>query len=140
MPKLRKTEVGAKKRYAGLVIKDGKEKIDITGLEFVRGDWTELAKKFQYELLDRLFHDKQILPFILEFVNKLEKGEFDSQLVYRKTARKNIDEYTKTTPPHIKAARKMLKVESNIIEYVMTEDLYRSLYPILKTRLIMSII
>ncbi len=122
MPKLRKTEVGAKKRYAGLVIKDGKEKIDITGLEFVRGDWTELAKKFQYELLDRLFHDKQILPFILEFVNKLEKGEFDSQLVYRKTARKNIDEYTKTTPPHIKAARKMLKVESNIIEYVMTED------------------
>lgn len=122
MPKLRKTEVGAKKRYAGLVIKDGKEKIDITGLEFVRGDWTELAKKFQYELLDRLFHDKQLFPFIAEFVKKLEKGEFDSQLVYRKTARKNIDEYTKTTPPHIKAARKMLKVESNIIEYVMTED------------------
>ncbi|MDD4877425.1 MAG: DNA polymerase II [Candidatus Nanoarchaeia archaeon] len=122
MPKLRKTEVGAKKRYAGLVIKEGKEKIDITGLEFVRGDWTELAKKFQYELLDRLFHDKQLLPFIADFVQKLEKGEFDSRLVYRKTARKNIDEYTKTTPPHIKAARKLPKVESNIIEYVMTED------------------
>ncbi|MDI6737613.1 MAG: DNA polymerase II [Nanoarchaeota archaeon] len=122
MPKLRKTETGAKKRYAGLVIKEGKEKIDITGLEFVRGDWTELAKKFQYELLDRLFHDKQLLPFIAEFVGRLQKGDFDDRLVYRKTARKNIDEYTKTTPPHIKAARKMLKIESNIIEYVMTED------------------
>lgn len=122
MPKLRKTDTGAKKRYAGLLMKDGKEKIDITGLEFVRGDWTELAKGFQYELLDRLFHDKPLLPFIAEFVKKLEKGEFDNKLVYRKTARKNIDEYTKTTPPHIKAARKLGKVESNIIEYVMTED------------------
>ncbi|MBU2637638.1 MAG: DNA polymerase II [Nanoarchaeota archaeon] len=122
MPRLRKTGVGAKKRYAGLLMKDGKETVDITGLEFVRGDWTELAKKFQYELLDRLFHDKPLFPFIAEFVKKMHKGEFDSRLVYRKTARKNIDEYTKTTPPHIKAARKMEKVESNIIEYIMTED------------------
>ncbi|HII14751.1 MAG TPA: DNA polymerase II [Nanoarchaeota archaeon] len=122
MPKLRKSETGAKKRYAGLYVKNGKEAISITGLEFVRGDWTELAKRFQYELLDRLFHNKEILPFISEFVKKLQGGEFDSLLVYRKTARKNLDEYTKTTPPHIKAARKMEKVENNRIEYIMTED------------------
>ena len=31
-------------------------------------------------------------------------------------------EYTKTTPPHVKAARKLDHLEGNIIEYLITED------------------
>ena len=31
-----------------------------------------------------------------------------------------MDEYTKTTPPHVKAARKMEHMESNLISYYMT--------------------
>jgi DNA polymerase-2 len=33
-----------------------------------------------------------------------------------------LDEYTKTTPPHVKAARKLDSIESNIIEYFITTD------------------
>jgi len=122
MPRIRGSEEGAKKRYAGLIVKDGKEKIDFTGLEFVRRDWTEVSKKFQLELLDLVFHEKEPEPYVKEFIKKLKKGEYDSLLVYRKALRKDVDEYTKTTPPHVKAARKLDKITSNIIDYVMTEN------------------
>ena len=46
----------------------------------------------------------------------------DSKLVYRKSIRKELEEYVKTTPPHVKAARKLDKLEGNLIEYYMTED------------------
>ncbi len=122
MPKLRKSDVGAKKRYAGLVIKDRKEEIQFTGLEFIRTDWTELAKKYQHELLDRIFHDKEIINFTKKFVENTKSGEYDNLLVYKKNIRKELGEYTKITPPHVKAARKLSVLDSSKIEYVMTED------------------
>lgn len=119
MPRLRSSEAGAKKRYAGL---NKKGKIEFTGLEFVRGDWTELAKKFQYELLYRIFHKKEINNFIKDFVNNTKSGKYNSLLVYKKSIRKNLEDYTKITPPHVKAARKLEKLDSNIIEYLITLD------------------
>ncbi|MBI5391953.1 DNA polymerase II [Candidatus Woesearchaeota archaeon] len=121
MPRLRKEEAGAKKRYAGLWKKDGKETIQFTGLEAVRGDWTELAKKFQKELYDRVFHDKEITEYIKKFIQELKKGKYDELLVYRKSIRKELKEYTATTPPHVKAARLLPKLEGNVIEYIITE-------------------
>ena len=126
MPKIRGSETGAKKRYAGLVLekKNSKfqEKIDFTGLEFVRRDWTEVSKDFQLGLLDRVFHKKEVAEFVKEFVENLKKGKYDDKLVYHKAIRKALNEYTKTTPPHVKAARKLKKLDSNIIDYVMTVD------------------
>ncbi len=122
MPRIRGSEKGAKKRYAGLLIIDGKEKIDFTGLEFVRRDWTALAKKFQMELLDKIFHKKEVAGFIKNFVEDLKKGKYDDLLVYRKAIRKELSAYIKTTPPHVKAARKLDKLSSNIIKYIMTEN------------------
>jgi len=122
MPKLRHTEAGAKKRYAGLVIKEGKEKLEFTGLETIRSDWTPLAKKFQEELLWLIFHNEPPEKFIMSFVNDLEKGKFDDLLIYRKSIRKELEEYTRITPAHVKAARKLKTLESNKIEYVLTED------------------
>lgn len=122
MPKGRGSEAGAKKRYAGLTVKDGKEKMEFTGLEFVRRDWTALSKKFQLEMLDLIFHEKEITSYVKKFVTDLKKGKYDDLLVYRKALRKNVDEYVKTTPPHVKAARKLEKITSNIIDYVMTSD------------------
>jgi DNA polymerase-2 len=122
MPKIRGTEKGAKKRYAGLLIKEGKEKIDFTGLEFVRRDWTDVSKKFQLELLDRVFHKREVVDYVKEFVLELKKGKYDELLVYRKAIRKDLIKYTKTTPPHVKAARKLDKISSSIIAYVMTTD------------------
>ena len=93
-----------------------------TGLETIRSDWTPLAKKFQEELLWLIFHNEPPEKFIMSFVNDLEKGKFDDLLIYRKSIRKELEEYTRITPAHVKAARKLKTLESNKIEYVLTED------------------
>jgi len=132
MPKQRGSEEGAKKRYAGLLLApssqnaDGStqysEKMDFTGLEFVRRDWTEVSKKFQLTLLDKIFHEQEVVGYVKKFVEDLKSGKYDDLLVYRKALRKNVEDYTKTTPPHVKAARKLDKITSNIIDYIMTSD------------------
>ena len=112
----------AKKRYAGLIVKGKKEELDIVGLEAIRGDWTDAAQEFQRELLLKVFNKEPTSDFIQKFISDLRTGKKDSQLVYRKSIRKPLDEYTKTTPPHVKAARLLPVLESNIIEYVLTEN------------------
>ena len=115
-------QTAAKKRYAGLKIKDGKEELEVVGLEAIRGDWTEAAQEFQREILIRTFHGEQIETFIRAYVKKVLSGQLDSLLVYRKSIRKELAEYTKTTPPHVKAARKLETLDSNVIQYYMTTD------------------
>jgi len=122
MPKLRGKEAGAKKRYAGLVLKEGKEELQVTGMEAIRGDWTALAKKYQTELLDRVFHNKDVVEFTKKFVKDINAGKYDELLVYKKSIRKDLKEYVKSTPPHVKAARKMTTLDSTKIEYVITEE------------------
>ena len=125
MPKVRGSEEGAKKRYAGLKLQDdGSTKMDFTGLEFVRRDWTGLAKEFQLKLLDLIFTDKEdeVDNYIRTFVEDVKTGKHDDLLIYRKALRKDVDSYTKTTPPHVKAARLLKKIEGNIIEYYITTE------------------
>jgi DNA polymerase II len=122
MPQTRNTETAAKKRYAGLIYKDNKEKLEVVGLESIRGDWTEAAKEFQLELLDKVFHDEPIEKYINSYIMKLQQGKLDEKLIYKKSIRKNLSEYTKTTPPHVKAARKLPSLDSNLIQYYITED------------------
>lgn len=121
MPKVRGSDAGAKKRYAGLLVKENNEEVmDFTGLEFVRRDWTEVSKKFQLEMLDLVFHNKGINEYIRTFVKNLKEGKYDDLLIYRKALRKDVEDYTKTTPPHVKAARQLDKITSNIIDYIIT--------------------
>lgn len=115
-------EKAAKKRYAGLLEVNGKEEIEITGLESIRGDWTEAAQEFQKELLNKVFHKEEITSFIKSYIKKIKEGKIDSKLVYRKSIRKGLEEYTKTTPPHVKAARQLDVLEGNIIEYYITTE------------------
>lgn len=122
MPSIRGGKGAAKKRYAGLLLKNKKEEIELTGLEGIRSDWTELAKKFQYELLDKAFHNKKVEDFIKNFIKNVNSGKYDDLLVYRKSIRKNLEDYVKIQPPHVKAARKLKKLTSTKIEYVLTED------------------
>ncbi|MGM5480442.1 MAG: DNA polymerase II [Nanobdellota archaeon] len=122
LPSVRgESNVGAKKRYAGLKLQDdGTTSLDFTGLEFVRRDWTELSKEFQMKLLDLIFAKKPVEPFIKKYVENLKEGKHDNLLVYRKALRKPIEEYTKTTPPHVKAAKKLDNITSNVISYIIT--------------------
>ncbi|MEA1992975.1 MAG: DNA polymerase II [Euryarchaeota archaeon] len=117
LPKQRNVERGAKKRYAGLI----GEELDIVGLEYVRRDWTELAREFQYNLLTKVFADEDYESYIKETVEKLKAGKLDSQLVYTKGVRKDLSAYTKTTPPHVKAARKLDTFNDRVIKYVVAK-------------------
>ncbi len=131
MPTIRGLDVGTKKRYAGLVEKDGKQHIVFKGLESVRTDWTELSKVFQKELYHRVFNGLPIKDYVKEMVFKTSDGQFDDLLIYRKRIRRKLDEYIKNVPPHIRAARqaddinfaegKTLKYQNKgWIEYLMT--------------------
>ncbi|MBN2881231.1 DNA polymerase II [Candidatus Woesearchaeota archaeon] len=122
MPKIRGSESGAKKRYAGLLVKGDKDELDITGLEFVRSDWTELARNFQYNLLTSIFNNKPHRKFIKDLISDLKSGKLDDELLYRKKLTKPPEEYTKTTPPHVKAARLLAKLDSNIVWYAVTTE------------------
>jgi DNA polymerase II len=116
----RGSEAGAKKRYAGLVVEDGSERLEFVGMEFVRSDWTRMAKEFQTELYTRIFNNEEADEWIRSFVARLKKGEFDDKLVYKKRLRKDVEEYTKNIPQHVKAAR-MLPESGGTVYYVITK-------------------
>ena len=104
LPPMRYTNEGARKRYAGLQ-DDGT--IEFKGLETVRSDWTELAKNFQQQLFRRFFNGEQLDGWIREYVEDLKNGKFDDQLLYKRRLKRSAGSYTKTSPPHVKAARKL---------------------------------
>ncbi len=105
LPPMRGGTGGAKKRYAGLIQnRTGEEELEFKGLEVVRSDWTKLAKQFQFELFDNLFHDKDIIEMIKSKVTELKDGLHDKDLVYKKRLTKPASEYIKAIPPHVRAA------------------------------------
>ncbi|MDX1385302.1 MAG: DNA polymerase II, partial [Thermoanaerobaculia bacterium] len=118
-PRKRHGEGGAMKHYVGLTEDSG---VVFTGMEVVRRDWTELARRLQRELYERFFHDEPFQDYLCETVEALRAGRLDAQLVYRKALRKRLREYTATTPPHVAAARKMKGRPGSLIDYVITVD------------------
>ncbi|MFQ3192610.1 MAG: DNA polymerase-2 [Paraglaciecola sp.] len=105
MPTIRGSELGSKKRYAGLkTTKDGEELV-FKGLETVRSDWTQLAKGFQLTLYTMVFGGQNVHNYLLQIIEDTRSGKLDEQLVYRKRIRRRLDLYVKNVPPHVKAAR-----------------------------------
>ena len=121
LPELRHRAEGSKKRYAGLLKTPNGWEIDIVGLEAVRRDASPLVRRFQRELLEHVFHDKPVESFVRAFVADLRAGRIDNELVLQKSLRKPLDAYTKTTPPHVKAARRAHDVPGRTVAYVMTK-------------------
>jgi DNA polymerase-2 len=119
LPHARHSTRGASKRYAGLRHGEDLERVEFVGMEVVRRDWTALAKDVQRELYRRLFTDRSVDDYLADVVRRVRGGELDDSLVYRKNLRKDADEYTATTPPHVAAARKS-QAQGRLISYVMT--------------------
>jgi DNA polymerase-2 len=122
LPAVRHGTAGARKRYAGLVETAAGPRVVFTGMEAVRGDWTDLAKDVQRELYERLFTDRPVQDYLRHVVAEVQSGRLDDgdKLVYRKGMRKPAEAYTATTPPHVAAARKMSAGARGRIAYVMT--------------------
>ncbi len=122
---------GRAKGYSGLradASADGtrKETIDFVGMEAVRHDWTELAQELQRGLLDWVFHDAaaaDIEERIRTLIKELRSGKKDAKLAYRKLLRKPVEAYTKSSPPHARAAAMLPPEErSGLIRYVWTKE------------------
>jgi len=128
MPTIRGRDAGSKKRYAGLIRdKEGKLELYFAGLESSRRDWTALAKDFQADLFSLIFaeyDDPDLKESLAELVknrhDQLFTGQLDRKLIYRKGISKPLKDYTKTAPPHVRAARMLDEFESRVIRYVMT--------------------
>jgi len=128
MPTIRGSELGSKKRYAGITSDD---ELIFKGLEAVRSDWTQLSKEIQTTLYLMIFNNKPYEDYLLNMVKEVKQGKRDHQLVYKKRIRRKLDEYVKNVPPQIQAARKAEEFykqhnqtsqyrHGGWIEYVMT--------------------
>jgi DNA polymerase I len=98
----------AKKRYAGLRL-DGT--LDIVGLEVMRGDWAEVAKKVQEHVLEIILKEQSPLKAVNYVHNVIEelrqRKVLLHDLIIWKTLTKPPEHYAIKTP-HVEAA-KMLK-------------------------------
>ena len=98
----------AKKRYAGL-LPDGR--LDIVGLEVVRGDWAGIAKKVQEKVLEIILKEQspeKAAKFVQQFIYDLwQRHVRYRDLIIWKTLTKPVDEYA-VKASHVEAA-KMLK-------------------------------
>ena len=105
MPTIRGSELGSKKRYAGLKHSADGDKLVFKGLETVRSDWTALAREFQQTLYKKVFAGDAVEEYIRTMVADTREGRLDDKLVYKKRLRQSLDAYVKNVPPHVKAAR-----------------------------------
>jgi DNA polymerase-2 len=101
-----------------------RQRIEVKGMEAVRRDWTDLAHEFQLRLLELLFR-REPLPAFRQYVagvlRDLSAGRLDGKLVYRKALRKPVADYTRNTPPHVKAAELLPPGERRgLIRYLVT--------------------
>lgn len=120
LPRARGSTRGASKRYAGLLNANDIDGVQFVGMEVVRRDWTALAKQVQRELYHRLFTDQPVDVYLADIVGRVRDGKLDDALVYKKNLRKDTEEYTATTPPHVVAARKSTQPLGRLISYVIT--------------------
>jgi len=99
----------AKKRYCGL-LPDGR--LDIVGLEVVRGDWAAVAKNVQERVLEIILKEKspeKATKFVRQYISDLrEKKVPYKDLVIWKTLTKSVEEY-EVRAPHVEAAKKLMK-------------------------------
>ena len=124
LPSVRGGGRGATKRYVGLT----GGKLQFTGMEVVRRDWTALAHEVQRELYRRLFADEPVEEYLRAVIGEVTAGRRDAQLVYHKSLRKDADDY-RARAPHVVAARKLAASRPGeplslrgVIDYVITVE------------------
>jgi DNA polymerase I len=127
----------AKKRYAGL-LEDGT--LDIVGMEVVRGDWSEIARKVQEKVIEIILTEaspSKAKDYALAAIDQLRRGNVSMQdLVIWKSLTKPIEEY-KVKAPHVEVAKRYLSAGRELlpgdkIGYVVTkkgEKLYEKAQP-----------
>jgi len=95
----------AKKRYCGLM-PDGR--LDMVGLEVVRGDWANAAKNIQEKVLEIVLKEqsaRKAVEYVRKYIMDLRNGRIPYRdLIIWKTLTKPLEEY-EVRAPHVEAAR-----------------------------------
>lgn len=124
-----------KKNYLGVT---DKGVVDVKGLtgkkrhipKFIKEAFDEMLHVLQ-EVKDELDFEeakKKVEEIVRTWYRRLRNGEYELEdLSFKVMLSRGVERYTKTTPPHVKAAKKLIQkgiqVESgDIIEYVKTKD------------------
>ncbi|MEM4520543.1 MAG: DNA polymerase domain-containing protein, partial [Candidatus Bathyarchaeia archaeon] len=99
----------AKKRYCGLM-PDGK--LDIVGLEVVRGDWANVAKHIQEKVLEIILKEQTVrraVDYVRKYIINLREKKIPYRdLIIWKTLTKSPEEY-EVKAPHVEAAKSLQK-------------------------------
>jgi DNA polymerase, archaea type len=99
----------AKKKYAGM-LDDGE--LDVVGMEAIRGDWSNLARDVQNEVIRLVLQDgnpTKAKSYVINLIRELSSAKVPkSSLVIWKTLTKRPDDY-EVNAPHVEVARKMAK-------------------------------
>jgi len=95
----------AKKRYCGLM-QDGR--LDIVGLEVVRGDWANVAKDIQEKILEKILKELAVskaVDYVRKYITSLRNRRVPYRdLIIWKTLTKSPEEY-EVKAPHVEAAK-----------------------------------
>lgn len=100
----------AKKRYCGL-LEDGR--IDVVGLEAVRGDWTDLAKEVQEKVIEIILTKENpydAVEYVRHIIKDFKEGKIPLyKLIIWKSLTKHISEYAVETA-HVAAAKQLIQM------------------------------
>ena len=119
-------EKGTKKRYA-LIDENGN--IEIKGFEYVRGDWSEIAKETQEKVLEFILKgkEKNAIEYVKEVIRKIKKGEIEKEkLIITRQLTRNLETYEQVAP-HVKVARELKNKgieigKGSMIHYIITKS------------------
>jgi DNA polymerase I len=121
-----KSGEAAKKRYA-LIRDDGA--IEIKGFEFVRGDWSNIARKAQEAVINAVLHEgdpKKAAKAVEKYIKELRarKVSLKDIIIVEQITRK-LTQYQQIGP-HVKAAQRLHKagykiMPGTMVEYIVTE-------------------
>ncbi len=116
----------AKKRYALI---DEKGNMKIAGLEYVRRDWSKIARETQRKVLQAILEkgsEKEALQIIRDTIERLKKGKVEKkELTIITRLIKDTTKY-EARGPHVAAAEKAKKRgkilgQGSVIEYIITK-------------------
>jgi len=106
----------AKKRYCGL-LEDGR--IDVVGLEAVRGDWAEIAKDVQEKVIEIILKEgdsAKAVNYVREVIQDLKAGKVPlGKLVIWKTLSKSLEEY-EVEAAHVAAAKRLMEAGYKVLK------------------------
>ena len=123
----KKEGTAAKKRYAMI---DEKDHIKIVGFEYVRRDWSGIAKNTQKKVIELVLKEGKTIEAITEVkkvIEKLKEGKVQKKdLVIFSQIKKRIANYD-AIGPHVSAAKKAIKKGKQIgvgsmIGYIITKN------------------